>query len=280
MPARGRASVLVDEAAERTSVSMRMRAGRLRSSVLIIAQTGLAVAVAWFIAAELLGHEQPFFAPVSAVICLGMTYGQRSRRAFEMVIGVAIGIAVADLIVTGIGTGTWQLGVVTVLAMGAAVLLGSGPVLATQAAISAALVVTLQPPGTGLAGARFIDVLVGGGVALVVTTLVLPTDPIGLVRRAAAPVIAELASVLEDIADALADRDAPKAEEALKRARAIDAEEVRLREALDAGRETARSAPPRRGSRGHLEAYALAAAHIDLAVRNTRVLARGAIRAI
>ena len=152
MPARGRASVLVDEAAERTSVSMRMRAGRLRSSALIIAQTGLAVAVAWFIAAELLGHEQPFFAPVSAVICLGMTYGQRSRRAFEMVIGVAIGIAVADLIVAAIGTGTWQLGVVTVLAMGAAVLLGSGPVLATQAAISAALVVTLQPPGTGLAG--------------------------------------------------------------------------------------------------------------------------------
>jgi len=46
------------------------------------------------------------------------------------------------------------------------------------------------------------------------------------------------------------------------------------------GRETARLAPPRRRLLGTVGVYADAAAQIDLAVRNVRVLARGARRAI
>ena len=44
------------------------------------------------------------------------------------------------------------------------------------------------------------------------------------------------------------------------------------------GWETARLAPPRRRSLGHLELYAGAFAQLDLAVRNTRVLARAVSR--
>ena len=46
------------------------------------------------------------------------------------------------------------------------------------------------------------------------------------------------------------------------------------------GRETARYSPARRRARGTVEFYAEAAARIDLAVRNVRVLARGAMRAL
>jgi hypothetical protein len=46
------------------------------------------------------------------------------------------------------------------------------------------------------------------------------------------------------------------------------------------GRETARYSVARRGARGTIEAFAGAAAQIDLAVRNVRVLARGTIRAV
>ena len=45
-------------------------------------------------------------------------------------------------------------------------------------------------------------------------------------------------------------------------------------------RETTRYAPPRRRLRSRVERYAEAAAQIDLAVRNVRVLARGTIRAV
>jgi hypothetical protein len=45
-------------------------------------------------------------------------------------------------------------------------------------------------------------------------------------------------------------------------------------------RETTRYAPPRRRYRRTVENFAAAAAQIDLAVRNVRVLARGTIRAV
>jgi len=53
-----------------------------------------------------------------------------------------------------------------------------------------------------------------------------------------------------------------------------------LDEALSAGYETARLSPTRRRSLKHLELYADASIRIELAVTNTRVLARGAANAI
>lgn len=50
-----------------------------------------------------------FFAPVAALVCLGMSYGQRLRRTVEIVVGVAVGVAVADLVVRVVGVGTWQI---------------------------------------------------------------------------------------------------------------------------------------------------------------------------
>jgi len=47
-----------------------------------------------------------------------------------------------------------------------------------------------------------------------------------------------------------------------------------------AGRETARLAPPRRRSLGHLELYAGAADQIDLTVRDVRALARAALSVV
>jgi hypothetical protein len=47
-----------------------------------------------------------------------------------------------------------------------------------------------------------------------------------------------------------------------------------------ASREMTRFAPPRRRLRGRVETYADVARQVDLAVRNVRVLARGAIRAV
>jgi len=63
-------------------------------------------------------------------------------------------------------------------------------------------------------------------------------------------------------------------------AREIDELARNLDEALVVGRETAWLAPPRRRLLGIVDTYAEAATQIDPAVRNVRVLARGARRAI
>src|SRR5918999_350436 len=242
-----RAQPLLEEAAERSRTSARARAERLRDTARAILQATIAATLAWIVATEL-GHTAPFFAPVSAIITLGLTQGQRGRRAVEVLLGVTLGIAVADLLVIGLGTGWWQLALVVALSMSIALLLGSGQMFAQQAAVSAALVATLQPPDGGVSFARAVDALIGGGFALAISALVLPAHPGRMVREAAAPVLAELAGNLDH--------------------------------ALVAGRETARLAPPRRRLLGTVDVYADAAAQIDLAIRNVRVLARGARPAI
>ena len=275
-----RAQPLLEEAAERSRASARTRTDRVRHAGRAVLQATLAATVAWLIATELVGHQAPFFAPVSAMITLGLTQGQRGRRAVEVVLGVTLGIAIADLLVILLGTGAWQLALVVAFSMTVALLLGSGDMFAQQAAVSAALVATLQPPDDGVSFARAVDALIGGGVALAVSALVFPVHPVRLVREAAAPVLRELAAVLDDVADALADRDRAGVQAALERGRAIDELARELDEALDVGRETARLAPPRRRTLEAVDDYAEAARQIELAVRNVRVLARGARRAI
>ena len=275
-----RAQPLIEEAAERSRLSAQVRAQRLRAAARAIVQATVAAVLAWLLATEIVGHSQPFFAPVSAMITLGLTQGERGRRAVEVALGVTLGIAVADLLVIGLGTGWWQLGLVVALAMSAALLLGSGQMFAQQAAVSAALVATLQPPDGGVSFARAVDALVGGSVALAVSALILPAHPARMAREAAAPVLRELAGVLEDVARALANRDRAATQAALDRGRAIDELARELDEALLVGRETARFAPPRWRTLRTVDLYADAAAQIDLAIRNVRVLARGARRAV
>jgi uncharacterized membrane protein YgaE (UPF0421/DUF939 family) len=275
-----RAAPMMEEAAERSRVSWRTRVERLRLAWRSVLQAGVAAGIAWIIATEVLGHERPFFAPVAAIITLGLTVSERGRRAGEVAIGVALGIAIGDLLVLAIGVGAGQLALVVMLATAIALFLGSGQMLATQAAVSAALVATLQPPVDGITFARFLDALVGGGVALVVNGLLLPANPVALVRGAAQPVLDELAATLDDVAAAILERDRKMAERALKRARGIDELSETFHQAVEVSRETIRYAPPRRRWRSRVEDYAQAAAQIDLAVRNVRVLSRGTIRAV
>ena len=167
-----------------------------------------------------------------------------------------------------------------VLAMTAAVFFGRGDLGVNEAAISAMiLMITFQSSGPGFPPNRFFEALIGGGTALLVNAL-LPIDPERMVQRAAHPVFDESVAVLEEIAAALDDGDLERVERALVKAREIDARVSGFKEALAAGRETARFAPPRRRALRHLDLYAAAAEQIDLTVRNVRGLARAAMSVI
>lgn len=251
--------------------------GRLRASRWPIVQTAVAATVAWFIAATVLGHEQPFFAAIAAVVSLGVAVGQEGKRAAELVFGVACGLAVADLIALAIGTGPLQIGAVVALAMAAALLLGGGTLLTTEAGVSALLAVTLEPSTQGLSPDRFFDALVGSGVALAISAL-FPNDPRRMVEQAAYPIFDELIDMLGETTAALHTDDLRLAEQALGKARELDARVGALKDALAAGYGTARLSPPRRRrDLGYLAHYASVADQLDLAVRNTRALAQAAV---
>jgi uncharacterized membrane protein YgaE (UPF0421/DUF939 family) len=221
----------------------------------------------------------PFVAPVAAIAVIGISYGQQARRAVEVALGVALGILVADAIVIGLGGGTLVIGLVVALAMVVAVLLGGGRTVVSQAAISAAIVATIEVPET-FTGGRALDALAGGTVALALGLLLFPLDPVRLLRGALAPVLATLEAVFDDVADALADRDHDRAVDALLAARALDRGLAGLADAATTAQEVAAQAPLRRRGRGEVRRLAARAAALDLVARNARVVARSALRAI
>ena len=110
-------------------------------------QTAVAAVVAWLAAGVLLDDSQPAFAAIAAVICVGATFGQRGQRAVHLTAGVVLGITAADLLISVIGVGAPQLGLLVVLAMLAAVLLGGSEMVVIEAAVSAILLVSVDPGG-------------------------------------------------------------------------------------------------------------------------------------
>jgi uncharacterized membrane protein YgaE (UPF0421/DUF939 family) len=235
-----------------------------------ILQTGVAAVGAWYCGVLFGVEHRPAFASIAAVISLGAAFGERRQRAVQLIAGVMLGIVLADLLVRVIGVGLPQIGVLVVLAMLAAVILGGGELLVTEAAVSAILVATLSSTPE----VRMLDVLIGGGVALAVHTLVFPPDPIVGVARATNGVFGELGAVLRDTAGLLTGGDVLRGEAAAQAAESVEIHVRQLRQAVLVGSDTARWAPLRHGARTELERYERIVDHADLAARSTRVLVR------
>ena len=253
--------------------------GRFSAGIWPVAQSAMAAALAWSAAMLLLGHDRPFVAAIAAVISVGAVAGQTMRRAAEWMLGVAVGLGVAGAVMLVIGTGPVQTGVTVGLAMAVALLIRGGIMFWTEVGVSAILVSGLDPTTQGISPDRFVEALLGCGVALAVSA-VFPSNPSQRVGKAARPILGDLANVYRDVAASLIGEDEGLAQRALGDARRIDARVAWLREELDGGYQIARYAPPRRRHLGPLRHYATAADQLDLAVRDTRVLARAAVELV
>ena len=255
----------------------RDRLRRLRALRWPILETAGAAVVAWFLAKLLLGDDETAFAPIAAIICLGATIGQQRERALALTGGVVVGVLIADLLVLALGSGPLQVGLMVVLAMSAAVLLGGAALLMVEAGVSAVIIGSSASTGD-LILVRPTEALIGGGVAFVVHLLVFPPNARLLVGRAANDVFSGLGSGLERLARALRTGERTEAESALGTMRSLDAGVRALEDALQLGRDTARAAPLRWADRGALERQDEISRHLDYAVRNARVLARDVAR--
>jgi uncharacterized membrane protein YgaE (UPF0421/DUF939 family) len=250
---------------------------RLNARAFAILQTAVAALTAWYVCVLVLPDPQPVFACIATVISIGASHGAHRQRATQLVAGVVCGLAVADVIIQFVGTGAPQLAIMVILAMSVAVLLNGSELVISEAAVSAMLLVMTS--SGSFSPNRILEAVIGGAVALAVTLLVSP-DPILPVSRAAQAVFGHLGRALERTAAALDEGDAGRAEQALEQARSIDPLLREFDDALATSRETVRIAPTRFGDREPIERYDRSLEQIDLAVRNTRVLARHSLRAI
>lgn len=189
---------------------------RLRTAVWPITQTSVAAGLAWYLTHDVLHHRQPFFAPISAVVCMSATNVLRSRRAAQMMVGVALGIVVGTGVHDVLGSVTIAMGVAVFLALCVAVLIGrgfiaQGMMFVNQTAVSAVLVLAFNPAGEVM-GERLFDAVIGGGLALIFAVLLFPANPVVMLRNARAAVLAALHDTLIDIGEVADDpaRAAPE----------------------------------------------------------------------
>ncbi|GAA0419127.1 FUSC family protein [Actinoplanes capillaceus] len=252
---------------------------RSRAGLMLAMQAGLAAGLAWYVAHDLSGRPIPFFAPIAAVIALGSSVGQRLRRTAELVVGVAVGIGLGDGIILLIGNGPVQIGLIVLLAVLLATAVGGGAALIVQSASSAVLVATLTS-SNGQPWTRFLDALVGGAVALVVMTVLLPLNPLTVVRRAADPALRAFTDGLHDAARGLAAADPDVLQGALERLRAAEGPFAAFQSAIEAAGENVAFAPARWRARGALAQYVEGAPQLTYSLRNVRVLLRRAHTAL
>lgn len=254
---------------------LRTRLRRLWLSFVPIVQCALAAGLAWWIAADVVHHERPFFAPIAAVVSLGISLAKRWRRSVELIGGVLIGIIVGDIGISILGNGAWQITVVVAIAMSVAVFLDKGVMIPIQASSSAVLIATLIQPGVSSFG-RAIDALIGGGVGLVVVAL-FPVNPARRARRDAAAILTTLRDLSADLAFALRTEDEDGIYRVLATARGTQGSIDSLRADVTAGREVSRLSPLHWSSRKRVQRIGATADPIDNAVRNFRVICRRAL---
>ncbi|MEU4478296.1 FUSC family protein [Micromonospora sp. NPDC023966] len=275
-----RISEAMEQLRHRGKATLHDRLHRVRTALGLALQAGLAAGLAYLVSHVVLGNPQPVFAPISAVGTLAASVGQRFRRTVELIIGVAVGVFVGDLLIYFLGTGAWQLGLVVTAAILLTVFAGASVAIVIQAAATAVLIVTLSPSTQNLEIPRFVDAFIGGGIALLVTAILLPLNPLRVINRAARPALDLLAGQLDGCAEALRNRDRGAAQRALFRLRENKEELAALSEAIEGAKETITISPARWHRRDELTHYAEAADPIDRAMRNSGTLIRRSVTVI
>lgn len=255
---------------------------RLRAALWPITQTSVAAALAWYLTHDLLHHKQPFFAPISAVVCMSASNVLRARRATQMMVGVALGIAVGGGADGFFGPGQFGIGVAVFAALTVAMLVGRGAIgqglmFANQTAVSALLVLVFSHTGI-VVTERLFDSLIGGGLALVFALLLFPADPERLLSDARAAVLAAAHQTLLQTAEILENSDASTPAWLRTISDHLHQEVGALIEARSTAEVAARRAPRRWASRGLIREIDAQSAQLGLFASCVLHLARSVTR--
>ncbi|KVV06791.1 MULTISPECIES: aromatic acid exporter family protein [unclassified Pseudomonas] len=177
--------------------------------------SAIAAALAWILAQHFFGHAHPVFAAISAVVCLAPGLPSHGKQAIGLMVGVATGILVGE-------AALWlpdsypllRIGFATFAAIAIAALYGLAPVVPIQAGVSAVLMLAVGPESAG--AVRMLDVIMGAGVGLVFSQILMTPNPIGIIDSSAKELLEKLASGFEKSLEALENNDASKAHNAVQ----------------------------------------------------------------
>ncbi|WP_324649412.1 FUSC family protein [Georgenia sp. H159] len=256
-------------------VRQRLRGGRrrVRAAAVPVVTAAVAAGLAWAVAFYVLGHSQPFFAPVAAWVCLGFSADREVRKVAELAIGVSLGVALGELVAYFLRTGVFQIMFVIVVGALLARFVDRGQMLTIQAGVQGIVIVALPVAAIDGPTGRWTDALVGGSFALLVAVLT-PHDARRRARQLAGASLSDLSQMLETLAKGLRDGDPERMRDALALGRStqgsLDDWASVVRNAL----QSARISPAARSYLPELSRLQRASTLADRAMRNARVIAR------
>jgi uncharacterized membrane protein YgaE (UPF0421/DUF939 family) len=166
----------------------------------VIVQTvkvAVSAGLSWALAQWWLDSPAPIWAPITASLIALLTVRASIRDAAEKVLAVILGILVAIWLGSLIGLHAWSISVIVGVGFLAGKVLRLGPGAAAQIPINGLFVLALGSAGIEQ---RFLDTLIGAGVAVVVNFVVIPPNHVAAATRS----VAELADGVVDSMSALA----------------------------------------------------------------------------
>jgi uncharacterized membrane protein YgaE (UPF0421/DUF939 family) len=257
--------------------SVESRLLRVRKRIFTIIQVAVAAGLAYWVARTLFDHHSPFFAPITVVIILGLTGGDRIRRALELSLGVTVGVGLGDLLVHYLPGGMWQIPLIVAISLTVASFLSKSPLVSNQVAIGSILIATILPPGTEGGGPdRMIDAFIGSVIGLV-TIALLPSSPLHSSRQAVSKILGIASSVLDDVAGTLDHPDVHALDEALEAIHNTQPDIDRMISAAKVGREMSNLSPLMWGARRRVRSLERLLPAVENSLNNTRVMARRAL---
>jgi len=254
---------------------------RLRDPVLWtdasqIVKTAAAAVLAWVVARDVLGIEQPFLAPWAALLTVHATVYRSLARGLQQVAATVLGVLLAFVAGITLGVSAASLGLVLVVGMAAGATRGLRAESTTAAATALVVLLTGYAGDAGVLGARLLDTVIGIGVGLAVNLVVWPP----LRDRAAARRIDQIddriGELLTDMAKCLRDGgEKDDADEWVERTRDIEHGVDQAWATVRQARESGRLNPRRHAAErvGVAEDFAKLLARLEQATAETRSMA-------
>lgn len=247
--------------------SLKARFGRLRNRFVYILQITLGAGLAFFVAHSFFGHSQPFFAPMSVIIILGLSGSDRLKRAIELSVGGIIGVIVGTFLVDTLGTGPIHMTIIIGVSLLIASFVTSSQLVSNQITIGAILIATIMPPEEMGGLSRAIDAVIGAVIGVVMIALI-PNSPLRAGRGEVSKVLRVASSVLSDVAKGLRDEDPEGIRDALDAVRGTQADINKMLAAAKGGKETAKVSPFLWASKRSIRSLERTLSPVDNAVRH------------
>ncbi|MGB7425122.1 MAG: aromatic acid exporter family protein [Ornithinimicrobium sp.] len=179
----------------------RLASPNLLADLLQVLKAVVAAVIAWVVAHEVLGLEQAFLAPWTALLTVHATVHRTVWRGAQTVLATVLGVVLATSIAAFFGVSAWTLA----LSLLVGLLIARVSVLREEGTTVATTALFLITTGYGtrqepLLIDRLLDVGLGVGIALVVNLVVIPPLNDRNAQRRIDDVDRELGSLLVDMA--------------------------------------------------------------------------------